>query len=65
MYFGGPGADATADLTMTGEAGQDLLGWSVSGAGDVNGDGVMDVLIGLSAPGGTPALPGGGYVVFG
>ena len=41
VYYGGPGADAVADLTLTGEVAQDNFGVSVSGAGDVNGDGFV------------------------
>ncbi|ADJ27938.1 integrin alpha [Nitrosococcus watsonii] len=43
----------------------DLSGWSVSGAGDVNGDGLDDILIG--APGASPNgdHSGQSYVVFG
>ena len=44
----------------------DFTGWSVSGAGDVNGDGIDDVILG--APGeelGTNVAAGTSYVVFG
>jgi hypothetical protein len=43
----------------------DLAGWSVSGAGDVNGDGYADVIIGaiLNDDGGDSA--GKAYVIFG
>ena len=55
---------ATEDGTQPQEAG-DRSGWSVSAAGDVNGDGWADVLIGApeSEAGGYAA--GRGYVVFG
>ncbi len=46
VFFGGPGADAVADWTLTGLATGDNFGWSVAGAGDVNGDGYADVIVG-------------------
>ena len=49
MYFGGPnGADATPDLTLTGQTAGDNFGNSVGSAGDVNGDGFGDVIVGAS-----------------
>src|SRR6266705_2688129 len=49
---------------LQGQAG-DFAGWSVSLAGDVNGDGIADVIVG--APRGNPDDTAGGqaYVVFG
>ncbi|HEY9013536.1 MAG TPA: integrin alpha, partial [Gemmatimonadales bacterium] len=49
VYYGGPGADVVADLALTGAAAGDLFGNSVSGAGDVNGDGYPDVIVGANA----------------
>lgn len=46
---------------LDGVAEGDLFGWSVSNAGDINGDGFDDVIVG--APG--AGLSGNGYVVFG
>jgi RTX calcium-binding nonapeptide repeat (4 copies)/FG-GAP-like repeat/FG-GAP repeat len=51
---------------IDGVAGNDGAGWSVAGAGDVNGDGRPDVLLG--APGASNkggGFAGGAYVVFG
>ena len=46
IYFGGASMDNIADVTMTGEAAGDNFGISVSTAGDVNGDGYSDVIVG-------------------
>lgn len=53
-------------FAITGAAGLDQLGWSVGTAGDFNGDGRSDVILG--APGADPAksnAAGQAYVVFG
>ena len=47
---------------LTGETAGDDSGWSVSGAGDVNGDGLSDLLIGAY---GHNNLAGRSYLVFG
>ncbi|MFO1070532.1 MAG: hypothetical protein U1E14_18600 [Geminicoccaceae bacterium] len=47
-----------------GDAGE-RAGWSVSGAGDVNGDGVGDLVIGAPYAGSTVSKAGAAYVVFG
>jgi hypothetical protein len=48
VFLGGPGADAVADLTLTGEAAGHYFGTSVGTAGDVNGDGYADVIVGAN-----------------
>ena len=46
IYFGGASMDNTADVILTGAAAGDQFGISVSTAGDVNGDGYSDVIVG-------------------
>ena len=65
VYFGGPGADATADLTLTGSAGSDAFGSRVSDAGDMNGDGYGDVIVGAPGNGAGGSGAGRAYVYFG
>ena len=58
--------DGTNGFRLDGIDDSDYFGWSVSGAGDVNGDGVDDIIIGapLADPGGIIEA-GQSYVVFG
>ena len=54
-----------ADLTIQGAAAYDLSGCSVSGAGDVNGDGIDDLIIGAPYRPNGRDYAGASYVVFG
>ena len=76
VIFGAASLPATIDLASLGSAGitlfgadaGDLSGESVSGAGDVNGDGFDDLIIGASsaAAGGNSKLNAGeSYLIFG
>src|SRR6185503_15215080 len=65
VYYGGPGADAVADLTLTGAAAGDQYGFSVSTAGDVNGDGYADVIVGAYRNGAGGVDAGRAYVYYG
>jgi FG-GAP repeat protein/VCBS repeat protein len=50
IYLGtASGLSATPALTLTGEASNDSFGRSVGTAGDVNGDGYADVIVGASS----------------
>ncbi len=56
---------ADAAVKMSGESSGDLAGWSLSDAGDVNGDGVGDVVVGAPFNDSTGASAGAAYVVHG
>ncbi|MCP4573107.1 MAG: T9SS type A sorting domain-containing protein [bacterium] len=64
VFYGGPGLDAVPDVVLTGEAAGDHFGWSVAGAGDVNGDG-DDLVVGAPYNAEVGAVAGRGYVFFG
>jgi Ca2+-binding RTX toxin-like protein len=59
------GLPATAGFRIVGEGASDRAGWSVAAAGDVNGDGFGDIIVGAlkNDSGGTDA--GAAYVIFG
>ncbi|MCZ6592647.1 MAG: integrin alpha, partial [Alphaproteobacteria bacterium] len=63
------GAIAPGDgFTITGGGGGDQAGWSVASAGDVNGDGFDDIIVGAPRAGGIGDLEssaGESYVIFG
>jgi hypothetical protein len=46
LYLGQPVTDSDADLLFEGEGADNYFGFSVSGAGDVNGDGYRDIIAG-------------------
>jgi hypothetical protein len=57
--------DGNNGFRLDGAADGDNAGWSVSGAGDVNGDGNPDILVGVPTADGGGANRGAAYVVFG
>ncbi|MBK8551273.1 MAG: FG-GAP repeat protein [Ignavibacteria bacterium] len=62
IYFGGLTMNTVADVTFTGENINNNFGYSVSSAGDVNGDGYSDVIIGAHAH---SSNTGKAYIYFG
>ena len=56
---------ASDGFVILGAAADDYTGWSVSQAGDFNGDGYADLLIGAIGGGDGGALAGATYVLFG
>lgn len=66
VYFGGATLDATPDLTLGGSAPQIQFGRAVAGAGDVNGDGFADFLVGAPrAPNNNVVDVGAAYLYLG
>ena len=55
----------TADLKVTGESAGDQAGWSISPAGDTDGDGLADALIGVPYEHASGVYRGAAYVVAG
>ena len=62
IFFGGINMNTVADVTMTGGAANNSFGLSVSSAGDVNGDGYDDVIVGAF---GYSTSTGRAYIYFG
>jgi hypothetical protein len=56
---------SAADVKLLGEAPEDLAGYSVRGAGDVNADGLADILIGAAFGSAAGAYSGAAYLLNG
>ncbi len=54
-----------ADVTITGEGPDDDFGWQVAPAGDVNGDGVADVIVGAPSNDAVAGFAGRAYLFYG
>jgi hypothetical protein len=54
-----------ADITITGESADDDFGWQVAPAGDVNGDGIQDVIIGAPSNDAVADFAGRAYLFYG
>jgi Ca2+-binding RTX toxin-like protein len=59
------GLDGTTGFRLSGVAAVDLSGFSVASAGDVNGDGFADLIVGARGADANGSNSGAGYVVFG
>jgi len=64
-YFGGASMNNIVDVTFTGQAGSDEFGKGISSAGDVNGDGYDDVIIGAPYNDGGATNAGRAYIFYG
>jgi len=65
VFFGGPGADESADLILRGEAAEDRFGAAVASTDDINGDGYADVIVGAPGNDATRTDAGRAYVFHG
>jgi hypothetical protein len=59
------GLSGTNGFRIEGVNEADTLGQSVSGAGDINGDGIDDLVVGATLAGTPGAYAGAAYVIFG
>ncbi|MDQ0463373.1 Ca2+-binding RTX toxin-like protein [Caulobacter ginsengisoli] len=57
--------DGTNGFRISGAAFRDKAGWSVAAAGDVNGDGFQDIVIGARAADPHGTYSGSAYVIYG
>ena len=65
LFLGPPAATMVPDATFLAEAGADYAGRALDGAGDVDGDGLADVLIGADGNAGGGTNAGAAYLFFG
>src|SRR3989338_7594290 len=65
IYFGGPNMDTAIDVNLTGLTASDYQGYSVSSAGDVNGDGYGDVIVSSYLKDDKGGNSGAAFIYFG
>lgn len=65
IYYGGNPPNSGADVPLSGDENNEWFGYSVSLAGDVNGDGYSDVIVGIHRADPTDTLRGEVQIFFG
>ena len=65
IYYGRKAMQREPDLVLNGEAAGDAFGYSVAGAGDVNGDGFFDVIVGAYGNDAGGSAAGRAYLYLG
>ena len=65
LFWGGNNISATPDLVITGSAAGDQFGYAISAAGDFNGDGDADFIVGAPFKNAGAMANGAAFVIFG
>jgi len=65
LFLGGSPMDSSIDAVFVGDSKDDWFGQSVAGAGDVNGDGFSDILVGAPFNDESANAAGKAYIFFG
>jgi cysteine-rich repeat protein len=65
LWLGGPVPGTSPTLALVGEASQDRFGAAVAGAGDGNGDGLADMLVGAPLNDAAGSAAGRAYLLLG
>lgn len=65
IFFGGTSMDSDIDVTLNSEGDYDNFGFCVASAGDVNGDGYFDAIVGAHYKDTTVSDAGAAYIFYG
>lgn len=65
IFYGGANLSATPDLVIRGENGYDQFGYAIGAAGDFNGDGKDDLIVGAPYNDAAGSDAGAAYIIYG